>query len=329
MSRGTLLLGVAVIFTGGVALAQESVPLRLVQRIALPNMEGRIDHLTVDLKSQRLFVAALGNNSVEVIDLHTGTRVRSLTGFHEPQGIIFLGNLGRLFVSNGGTGAVDILDGVSLQPGGAIRLRDDADNLRYDAATAQLYVGYGDGALGIVDAIDGRQVGEVQLAAHPESFQLENAGGRIFVNVPKAKHIAVVDRATRRVVATWALPTAQANFPMDLDEENHRLFIGFRQPAKLAAFDTESGKIVASLDCAGDPDDLFYDRERNRIYLSGGEGFVDVFAQHDADHYARTAKLPTAVGARTSLLVPALRRFYLAVPHRGKQAAEIRVYDVQ
>lgn len=149
------------------------------------------------------------------------------------------------------------------------------------------------------------------------------------MNVPNASQIAVVDRRARRVVTTWALPDARANFPMDLDEANHRLFVGFRQPAKVIIFDTESGKVMASLDCAGDSDDLFYDRERKRIYLSGGEGFIDVFTQRDADRYALDIKVSTATGARTSLWVPPLRRFFLAVPHRGTQAAEIRVYDVQ
>ena len=328
MKRVALLLGAVAIFTAGPTRAQESAPLRLVQTIPLPNVEGRIDHLAADLKGQRLFVAALGNDTVEIVDLRAGTRVRSLTGFHEPQGVAFIESLGRLFVSNGGTGTVNRFDGESLQPLGAVKFSGDADNLRYDAA-GQLYVGFGDGALGIVDAKDGKQVGEVKLAGHPESFQLENAGARIFVNVPNASQIAVVDRPTRRVVATWALPDARANFPMDLDEANHRLFVGCRQPAKVFIFDTESGKVVTNLDSAGDADDLFYDRERKRIYLSGGEGFVDVFTQRDADHYALNSKLPTAAGARTSLWVPALRRFFLAVPHRGTQAAGIRVYEVQ
>jgi len=328
MKRGALLLGALAILTAGSTHGQESVPLRLVQTIPLPNVAGRIDHLAVDLKGHRLFVAALGNDSVEVIDLPTGTRVRSLTGFHEPQGVAFIESLGRLFVSNGHSGAVNSLDGENLQPLGAVKFPGDADNVRYDAAAGQLYVGYGDGALGIVDAKDGKQVGEVKLTGHPESFQLENAGSKIFVNVPNAGQVAVVDRPTRQVVTTWALADARANFPMDLDEANHRLFVGFRQPAKVIVLDTESGKVVASLDCAGDADDLFYDRERKRIYLSGGEGFVDVFAQRDADHYALNIKIPTAAGARTSMLVPLLNRFFLAVPHRGTQAAEIRVYDV-
>lgn len=326
--RHSLAAAALAIVTVGLAFGQEAAPLRLVQTIPLPGVEGRIDHLAVDLKGQRLFVAALGNNSVEVVDLRSGTRVRSLTGLHEPQGLAFIEGLGRLFVSNGGTGAVNIFDSGSFQPLGVVKFSSDADNLRYDAATAQLYVGFGDGGLGIVDAKDGKQVGAVKLAAHPESFQLETAGARIFVNVPNANQIAVVDRATRRVVTTWALPGARANFPMDLDEADHRLFVGLRQPAQLMVFDTESGKVVASPDCAGDADDLFYDDERKRIYVSGGDGFLDVFAQRDADHYVLNVKLPTAAGARTSLWVPPMRRLYLAVPHRGAQGAEVRGYDV-
>jgi glutamine cyclotransferase len=323
------LLGVLELLIVATAHAQQSAPLRLVQSIPLPSVEGRIDHLAVDVKGQRLFVAALGNNTVEVVDLRTGTWLRSLTGFHEPQGVAFIESLARLFVSNGGTGVVNSFDGETLQPLGTVKFSGDADNLRYDTAAGQLYLGYGDGTLGILDAKDGRQVGDLKLAGHPESFELENAGTRIFVNVPDARQIAVVDRFSRRVVTTWALPDARANFPMGLDEVNHRLFVGFRQPARLIIFDTEAGKVVASLDSAGDADDLFYDRERQRIYLSGGEGFIDVFAQRDADHYALNVKVPTVAGARTSLWAPPLHRFFLAVPHRGAQAAEIRVYDVE
>ncbi|MFI5393993.1 MAG: hypothetical protein ACHQ9S_00545 [Candidatus Binatia bacterium] len=327
MKLAVFLLRTLAALTVGPAFAQEAAPLRLAQSIPLPDVEGRIDHLAVDITGQRLFVAALGNNSVEAVDLRSGTCVRSLTGFHEPQGVAFVQNLGKLFVSNGGTGAVNSFVGENLEPLRAVKFSGDADNVRYDAA-GQLYVGYGDGALGIVDARDGKQVGAVKLAAHPESFQLETAGARIFVNVPNANQIAVVDRATRRVVTTWALPGARANFPMDLDEADHRLFVGLRRPAQLMVFDTESGKVVTSLDCAGDADDLFYDRERKRIYLSGGDGFLDVFAQRDADHYVLNTKLPTAAGARTSLWVRPMRRLYLAVPHRGAQGAEVRGYDV-
>jgi DNA-binding beta-propeller fold protein YncE len=322
-----LLLAAPAVLMPGRARTQEAEPLRLVQTMALSNVQGRIDHLAVDLKGQRLFVAALGNDSVEVIDLRSGKRVRSLTGFREPQGVAFIESPAKLFVSNGGTGALDIFGGDTLRLLGVVKFPTDADNLRYDASVGQLFIGYGNGSLGVMDAKEGKLLGAVKLAAHPESFQMETAGTKIFVNVPGADHVAVVDRATLRVVTTWPLQNVRANFPMALDEANHGLFVGARQPAKLIVFDTQSGKVVTSLDCAGDADDLFYDRERKRIYLSGGEGFVDVFAQHDANHYRRVARLATAPGARTSLWVPQVSRLYVAVPHRRAQGAEVRAYD--
>jgi DNA-binding beta-propeller fold protein YncE len=173
---------------------------------------------------------------------------------------------------------------------------------------------------------DGKRLGEVRLSGHPESFQLEKGGRRIFVNVPDAKHIAVVDREAMKLVTTWAVTEARANFPMALDEAGHRLFIGCRQPAKVLVIDLASGKSTASFEAVGDTDDLFYDATRKRVYVSGGEGFLDVFEERGGT-FARILHQPTSAGARTSLFVPELNRLYLAVPHRGSQKAEIRVFE--
>ena len=163
----------------------------------------------------------------------------------------------------------------------------------------------------------------------PESFQLEKSGPRIFVNIPTSQKITVVDREKRAATTAWPTAGATANFPMALDETHHRLFVGFRKPAKLAVFDTESGKIVANLDSAGDADDIFYDSSRRRVYISGGEGFLSIFEQTSPDNYTPMVKIPTAAGARTALFVPELNRLYLAVPHRGSQRAEVHVYEAQ
>ncbi len=257
------------------AQAEESAPLRLVQTIPLTNVEGRIDHMAIDLKGQRLFVAALGNNTVEVLDLRAGNRIRSITGLHEPQGIGFIAEFNRIFVANGKSGACDVFDGSSFKLIKSVKFSDDADNVRYDAKARRVYVGYGSGGLGIIDAATGDQLGEIKLEGHPESFQLEKSGPRIFVNIPTSQKIIVVDREKRAATATWPASGATANFPMALDETHHRLFVGFRKPAKIIVFDT------------------------------------------------------TATGARTSLFVPELNRLYLAVPHRGTQRAEVRVYEAQ
>ncbi len=311
------------------AQAQDATPLRLVQTIPLPNVEGRIDHMVVDFKGQRLFIAALGNNTVEVLDLRTGERIQSIIGLHEPQGVGFIPEFNKIFIANGKGGACDIFDGSSLKLIKSVKFSDDADNVRYDATTRRVYVGYGSGALGIIDAANGDQVGAIKLEGHPESFQLEKSGPRIFVNVPTSQKIIVVDREKRAVATAWSTSGATANFPMALDETHHRLFVGFRKPAKLVVFDTEAGKAVANLDSAGDADDVFYDDSLRRIYISGGEGFLSIFQQDDADHYRTMTKIPTATGARTSLFVPELNRLYLAVPHRSTQRAEVRVYETQ
>src|SRR5262245_28262475 len=288
--------------------AEESPPLRLVQTIPLPNVEGRIDHLTMDLKGQRLFIAALGNNTVEVVDLRAGERTQTIRGLHEPQGVIFIPEVNKLFVANGKSGACDVFDGSSLKQAKSIKFPGDADNVRYDVAAGRVYVGYSDGALGIIDSASGDRVGEIKLKGHPESFQLEKSGPRIFVNIPTANEIAVVDREKRVVIAARPTGDARANFPMALDDAHHRLFVGFRKPPRLLVFDTESGNVVANLESPADADDIFYDSKARRIYVSGGEGSIGVFQQKDADHYESMTKIPTAAGARTALFAPELNR---------------------
>jgi DNA-binding beta-propeller fold protein YncE len=313
------------------AQARQPDPLRLVQTIPLAGVEGRFDHFAVDLEAHHLFLAALGNNTLEVLDLKTGKRARHVGGLQEPQGVAFAPETGRLFVGCGGSSSCELFDSASLAHLASVKGMEDADNVRFDAGGKKIYVGYGgsaSGALGILDAASGKRLGQIPLAAHPESFQLEKAGSRIFVNVPGAGHVAVVDRAKRTVVARWPLQGAAANFPMALDEANRRLFIGCRRPPRVLVYDTTAGKVVAQARIAGDTDDLFYDAATRLLYASCGEGFITVLRQRDADHYEPCARLATAPGARTCLFVTDLRRLYLAVPHRGDQAAEIRVYEV-
>jgi len=309
--------------------AEEAGPLRLIQTISLRNVEGRIDHMAVDPKGERLFIAALGNNTVEIVDLRAGKHMETITGLHEPQGVGFVPEFNKIFIANAQSGACEVFDGSSFKRIKSIKLSDDADNIRYDAAARRVYVGYGSGGLGIIDAATGDQLGEIKLDGHPESFQLEKSGPRIFVNLPSSQKIAVVNRETRTTIAAWPTTGAAANFPMALDETHHRLFVGFRKPPRVVVFDTGSGKEVASLESPGDADDIFYDSSRGRVYISGGEGFLGIFQQDDPDDYKSIAKIPTATGARTSLFVPELSRLYLAVPHRGTQKAEVRVYQAQ
>jgi DNA-binding beta-propeller fold protein YncE len=311
----------------GVRAQETNAPFKLDKTIPLPNVKGRIDHLAVDIAGWRLFVAALGNNTVEVLDLKTGKPLRSLPDFAEPQGIAYVSECDKLFVANGAHGICSTLDGHSFKSIGSVELGDDADNVRYDEIAKTVYVGYGNGALGVLDVKTGQPISDILLAGHPESFRLEAAGRRIFVNVPRARLIAVIDRETKSVVATWPMEKFQANFPMALDEANHRLFVGCRNPARLVVFDTGTGKPVADLEISGDADDMFFDVKRQRLYLSCGEGFLDVIQRHAGDHYERIARQPARDGARTCFYSPDFDRLYLAVPQRNGQAAEIRIYQ--
>jgi DNA-binding beta-propeller fold protein YncE len=309
--------------------ASDQAPATLVSTIELPRVEGRVDHLAVDASTQRLYVAALENNTVEVIDLKSGRHARSVPGFREPQGIAVVPDGKLVAVANGQGEGVQFIDAGDYRLTRAVRLGNDSDNVRYDLAAKRLFVGFGGGALAAVSPADGKVLGEAKLAGHPESFQLERSGSRIFVNVPAADQIAVVDRATMKVVATWPVVSAKSNFPMALDEANHRTFVGCRRPAKVLVYDTTSGKELTSFDIVGDTDDLFYDAPRKRLYVTGGDGFLDAFQDQSANRFARIAHVATAAGARTSLFVAELNRLYLAVPHRGSQRAEIRVYEIR
>jgi len=302
--------------------------LRLTQTIPLPNVEGRIDHLDVDVKGQRLFVAALGNNTVEVVDLQKGARIQSLRGFDEPQGIRYLSASNTLVVANGGDGIIGFWDAAAYKQVKTVKSSGDADNVRYDAAHNRIYVGYGSGALAVLDD-KGERLGDIPLGGPPESFQIDATSGKVFINVPARQEIAVADVNKMTVLAHWQVQVASANYPMALDSEHHRLFVMTRKPAHLLVYDTDSGKLVATLKAGADSDDVFYDAAKRRIYASFGEGTVMVYEQQDADHYQVIATIATAAGARTAFFSPELRQLYVAVPHRNNPTAEIRVYQVE
>jgi DNA-binding beta-propeller fold protein YncE len=313
----------------GEIAAQSATPLKLAQTIALGGVEGRIDHFAFDAAGERLFVCALGNNTVEVVDLRKAERIHSIAGLGAPQGIAYIPELDRLFIANDKGGICKIYDAKSYQTVGEIDFKDDADNVRYDDSSKRLYVGFGSGGIGIISAPESKTVGSIKLSAHPEAFELEKRGKRIFVNVPNARHVAVIDRDKGEVINTWKTDLAFGNFPMALDEANHRLFVGCRLPSKLIVLDTESGKVIAKVNISGDSDDLFYDSKRHRIYAICGAGKIDIIEQTDANSYKALAKIDTANGARTGLFVPERDSLFVAVPHRGSQQAEIRRYQIK
>lgn len=307
---------------------QLNSPLKLIQRIPMPDVSGRIDHLSIDVHGRRLFVSALGNDTVEVLDLASGKDIHSISGMREPQGVFFVPQSNKLFVANGGDGVVKVLNGSNYKLLSTVHFPSDADDIRYEAAKRLIFVGYGRGGIGVLNAMTGRELGTVKLRGHAEAFEVGNGGASIYVNVPTAKEIAVVDWKQRRVVSRWTMVKYRDNFPMAFDAADHRLFVACRRPDELLVLNSRSGRVLAHLPVIGDADDLYYDSVRHRIYVSGGEGAISIVRQANANHYRLLSTLPTALGARTSLFVPQLNRFYLAVPRRGSQPAEIRVYSV-
>ena len=303
-----------------------AAPLDLVGKIPLGAVNGRIDHLAFDSHRQRLLVAELGNDTVAVIDLNQSRIVETLTGLHEPQGIGYVPSTDTLYVANGEGGSVRMFRGATLTPVGSIALADDADNVRVDPGSNRVFVGYGSGAIAVIDAVKGQKLSQVPLKAHPESFQLTSDGTRIFVNVPEAHEIGDIDRTSAKLIATWRTGLLLGNFPLALDEQHGRLLAVFRYPARLAAFSLTDGHRITTATTCRDSDDVFLDHQRHRVYGICGQGFVDVFAAQ-GDSYSRLAQIRTVAGARTGLFVPALDRLFVAVRAAGGNPAAVWVFQ--
>ena len=327
MKVGLILLVAATLPGVGCAQADDaSAPLVLERTITLPKVAGRIDHLAIDPANRRLIVAELGNDAVDLIDLEGGGTVRRISGLHEPQGLAFDRSGRTIVVAERAGGAVRLFDAQSFQSIATIALGEDADNVRIDARNGHAIVGYGDGALAVLDLDSHTILVRIALPAHPESFQIESGEGRVFVNLPDAQTIGVVDldRATLR--KTWQLPDLLGNFPLALEPGQSRLAVVFRTPARLVLFAVSNGSEVARQTTCGDSDDLFFDPLRRRLYVACGSGSVDVF-EVSGDNLQRAGAVPTLPGARTALFVPALDRLFVAARAKpGNPDAAILVF---
>ena len=284
----------------------------LEKTIPLPGVGGRIDHMAIDGKRKRLIVAALGNDTVEIVDLAAGKPLQRISGLTRPQGVAYAEQTDLVFVANAGDGSLRIFRGADLTALDRIELRHDADNIRIDPRGGHVVVGHGNGSLAIIDPMSRAVLGTVTLQGHPEGFQIDPMTGRAFVNVPDAGQIAVVDLDARRQTETWKIPGASGNFPMALDPARGVLAAVFRSPSSLVLLDTKTGTVTARLPVCGDADDVFFDIRRERIYVSCGVGEIAVFQRIDGN-YNPLARITTGSGARTSLFVPELDRLFLAV----------------
>ena len=321
--RGILLVLLMAI-VGAARAEPAEAPLALEAKIPLGDIAGRLDHLAVDLKRKRLYVAELGNNTLGVVDLAAGKVTQTLAGFREPQGVAYEPVSDTVYVANGGDGSVQVLRGGDLTALVRIEVGDDPDNIRIDPRRHRVMVGYGNGALAVIDTAKHAKVADIALNGHPEGFQIDDDGNRLFVNVPRRGEIVALDLATG---VQKELPTGgmRSNFPLAIDPDAHRVLTVFRNPPLLMALASADGKVVAKLDTCGDADDVFVDRRRHRIYVICGAGAIDVI-EPEGDGYRRLAQLSTGPSARTALFVPELDRLYVAAANSGSSPAAIWVF---
>jgi DNA-binding beta-propeller fold protein YncE len=303
----------------------------LKRTIPLDGVSGRIDHFAFDPSTGRVFVAALENGSLEVVDLEKGQRVKSIGGLQEPQGAVVVPGTKQVVVACGGDGTAHAYDTSTLEERSKSEVGDDADNARVSTDGKWVIIGHSSGALAVLDTATLKKTADIKLSGHPESFQLEPGSARVFVNVPGGAiggggEVAVVDLSAQKVTATWKLKEAGRNFPMALDAVHKRLYVGCRRSAKLLVLDTDSGRTLASPECVGDADDVFFDGKTGRIIVIGGDGAIDLFETKDQQTYSKVASVKTASGARTGLLIPERHVLLVAVPKRGGQQAELREY---
>jgi hypothetical protein len=307
----------------GVAQQDGAELLELENRIPLGAVNGRIDHLAFNPPRKHVFIAELEKNSVGVVDLSSGRLLHRITGLSEPQGVGYVPSVDMLFVANGGDGTVRVFKGGDFTPTERQALDSDADNVRVDTETGHVYVGYGAGALAVIDPASRMKVKDIALSVHPESFQISRGTRQIFVNLPNAGSIVVLEKEGDRQ-ATWSTAKNQGNFAMTLDEENSSVVVSYRSPPKLSVRAMRDGATVAERDTCGDVDDIFVDAKRRRVYVTCGEGFIDVFnARGDYTHLGQIA---TRRGARTSLFIPTIDRLVVAVRATGSSAAELWTY---
>jgi hypothetical protein len=295
------------------------------KEINLSNVKGRIDHMDVNAKAGILYMAALGNNTLEVIDLLNGKRIHSIGGLNEPQCVGYIPETDEIIVANGENGDCYFYNAKTFEKKSTIHLSGDADDVRYDATEKKIYVGYGEGGIAVIDAISHKQIADIKLPAHPEGFQLDKGLNKLFVNIPDAHIIGVVDLKESKLMARWSTGNLTANFPMSIDVDRHRLFIGYRHPTSLVVMDGQTGKELSSNEMTSDADDLYYDASAKRVYVSGGGGAIDVF-QQQGNGWKQISHIPTRSGARTSLFVPSLHLFVLAERAEGNREAQVRTY---
>lgn len=308
--------------------------LHLTKTISLPGIKGRIDHLDINLKDQIVYIAALGSNAVEVVDLNAGKVLHSISGLNEPQGITYIPQKQEIFIANGGDGECYFYNVNTFEKVATIHLKSDADDVRYDSIERKIYVGYGRGGIAIIDADKHKQTGDIKLPDHPEGFQVDTKNNLLYVNLPGPDLVSVIDLKKIKLIRNISKNYRSGNFPMALNPAGDRLFIGYRHPGKLVVMDAKTGNRINVSELTNDSDDLFYDDVTKRVYVSCGGGYtnlgyINIFQLQGGNKYVQIANIPTRNGARTSLLVPQLNLFLVPEPSVYTHDGELMVYQIQ
>jgi DNA-binding beta-propeller fold protein YncE len=313
----------------GLSPAAEPSALDLVQTIVLKGKSGKLDHLALDAKRDRLFLANTTNGTLDVVDLKAGKLLKQIPGQSGIQGVAYAADLDRVFVGLGSGGLCNIFDGADYKPLKTIKF-PDTDNVRYDPARSQVYVAHAEKSLGVVDAKTYAVKADIKLPGAAEGFQVMPNQPRLFLIIPSPSQLVVIDPDKREVIATHPITKATNGHPIAIDDANHRLFVGCRKEPMVVVMDTETGKEIAGIPIPDGVDDMFYDAKRKRLYASCGDGLVAVIRQLDADRYELAERMSTAKQAKTSLYDADSNRLFVAVPRQeGKPGPEIRVYRVR
>lgn len=321
-------------------------PLKLLQTIPLPGVDGALDHMAIDVTGQRLFVPAEQHGTVEVLDLKTGKRIRTISDARWPSTVIYHPPSNQIFVSDRADGTCKVFSGETYKLVRSIKLAVGADNAAYDAPSHDLYIATGGRHAGlpytliaIVDALNSQHVGDIKVdSSNVQAMAFEASGPKMYADLADLHKVAVIDREKRAVLTVWpTTPECQRPYALALDSVHHRLFVGCRlyatqaewwQPGKMLVLDADSGKAVATFDAGGGADEMFFDPASQRIYSQGYEGIADVWKELDPDHYESIGRIQGGVHGKTSLLVPELNRYYVAVSEhqdviRGIQGGKI------
>jgi hypothetical protein len=327
---GNYWFALAALVLGGPAPAADNSSLELVQTIVLKGKAGKLDHLTLDTKRERLLLANMSNGTLDIVDLKAGSLLKQVPGQTGIQGVAYAPDLDRIFVGLGTGGLCNVFAGDDYKPLKTIKFADDADNVRYDPANHLAFVVHAEKALGVVDAKIFALVNDIKLPGAAEGFQIESARPRLYLAIPSPSQVVVIDTGKKEIVATYPLKMAGGGHPLALDEANKRMFIGCRKEPMVVAMDTETGKEIMGVEIPKEVDDLHYDAKRKRLYASCGEGFLAVIKQVSPDKYELAEKIETVKQARTSCFDPESSRLFLAVPRQpDKPGPEIRVYKVR